>query len=201
PAPAPTPTPAPPRGASPLLSVRGVDAGYGALDVLFAVDLHVAEGEIVALLGTNGAGKSTLLRVVAGLLAPRHGSVLLAGRDVSGVPAHRLAAQGVALAPGREGVFPTLSVNEHLRLAAGRGPRRTRADSATEVRRRAFDTFPALARRAREQAGNLSGGEQQMLSLALALVGRPRLLLVDELSLGLSPAVLDELLDVLSALR
>ncbi|MGH8972785.1 MAG: ATP-binding cassette domain-containing protein [Acidimicrobiia bacterium] len=178
-----------------LLSCRNLDVGYGPVQVLFGVDFEVSEGELVALLGTNGAGKSTLLKAVAGLVTPRAGTVELAGRDVTGHSAEARARSGVALMPGGKGVFPGLTVEEHLRLAGWlfRGDRRRWAGAREEV----LGLFPHLGERLDQPAANLSGGEQQMLALAQTLMGRPRLLLVDELSLGLAPTVVGHLLGVL----
>lgn len=180
---------------TPILSCRALDVGYGAVQVLFGVDFEVAEGELVALLGTNGAGKSTLLKAVAGLVTPMAGTVEFAGSNVTGRSAESLARAGMALMPGGRGVFPGLSVDDHLRLAGWlyRGDRDRLAAARAEV----LELFPLLAVRLDQPAANLSGGEQQMLALAQTLMGRPRLLLVDELSLGLAPAVVAHLLDVL----
>jgi branched-chain amino acid transport system ATP-binding protein len=169
--------------------------GYGPVQVLFGVDFEVSEGELVALLGTNGAGKSTLLKAVAGLVAPGAGTVTLDGRDVTGASTEARARAGVALMPGGKGVFPGLTVEEHLRLAGWlfRSDRRRWA----EARHEALELFPHLAERLDQPAANLSGGEQQMLALAQTLMGKPRLLLVDELSLGLAPTVVGHLLGVL----
>jgi branched-chain amino acid transport system ATP-binding protein len=180
---------------TPILSCRKLDVAYGPVQVLFGVDFEVAEGELVALLGTNGAGKSTLLKAVAGLVTPVAGTIGFAGRDVTGDSAEARARGGMALMPGGKGVFPGLSVDEHLRLAGWlyRGDRERLADARSEV----LELFPLLALRMDQPAANLSGGEQQMLALAQTLMGRPRLLMVDELSLGLAPAVVGHLLGVL----
>ena len=180
---------------TPLLSCRRLDVSYGRVQVLFGVDLEVAEGELVALLGTNGAGKSTLLKAVAGLVIPVAGTVELDGVDVTSVAAESRARAGVALMPGGKGVFPGLTVEEHLRLAGWlfRGDRARCAAARDEV----LGLFPLLELRLDQPAANLSGGEQQMLALAQTLMGRPRLLLVDELSLGLAPTVVGQLLGVL----
>ncbi|HVW30954.1 MAG TPA: ATP-binding cassette domain-containing protein, partial [Acidimicrobiia bacterium] len=183
-------SPAPVAGA-PVLSLRGLTASYGSLQVLFGVDLDVAEGEVVALLGTNGAGKSTVLRAVAGLLPATAGSVTLDGAPVGGMPADRIAASGFSLMPGGRGVFPTLSVDDNLRLATWR--LRSDPPAATAARDEMLALFPVLAERRSIMAGNLSGGEQQMLSLAMAFVTKPRVLCIDELSLGLAPAVVAQL--------
>ena len=176
-----------------VLHVDGLTAAYGPLQVLFGVDLDVAEGEIVALLGTNGAGKSTVLRAVAGLVPGTGGTVRLDGAELRGVPTDRIAASGLALMPGGRGVFPTLTVDDNLRLATWL----LRSDpvKAAAAREEMLDLFPALRERLPVMAGNLSGGEQQMLSLAMAFVTRPRVLCIDELSLGLAPAVVGQLCD------
>jgi ABC-type branched-subunit amino acid transport system ATPase component len=183
----------------PLVSCRGLDVAYGRVQVLFGVDFEVAEGELVTLLGTNGAGKSTLLKAVAGLLVPFAGRVELGGVDVTHLGAEGLARSGVSLMPGGRGVFPGLTVDEHLRLAGWvfRGDRARVAAARRDV----LDLFPILAERHDQPAGNLSGGEQQMLALAQAFMARPRLLLVDELSLGLAPAVVAQLLELVRSIH
>jgi ABC-type branched-subunit amino acid transport system ATPase component/ABC-type branched-subunit amino acid transport system permease subunit len=182
-----------------LLDVRGVEVGYGGVPVLFGVDLGVRRGEVVALLGTNGAGKSTLLRAISGLATPDAGQVLLDGDDITGEPAHVVAGRGVGQMPGGAGVFPTLSVADNLRVA-GWLHRRDRSGAAAPLAR-LQRLFPVLRDRADEQAGNLSGGQQQMLALAMAVLARPRLLMIDELSLGLAPAVVGQLLRFVDQLR
>ena len=181
------------------LTLRGLTASYGSLQVLFGVDLDVEEGEIVALLGTNGAGKSTVLRAVAGLLPSTGGTITLDGTDLSGVPTDRIAASGFSLMPGGRGVFPTLTVDDNLRLATWL----LRADpaGAAAARDEMLDLFPVLRDRLGIMAGNLSGGEQQMLSLAMAFVTRPKVLCIDELSLGLAPAVVAQLCDRVRAIH
>ncbi len=182
-----------------LLVVEGLEAGYGPVKILFGVDLHVAEGEAVALLGTNGAGKSTLLRALSGLLRPDQGTVTFGGEDITGLPAHRIAGLGLAQVPGGAGVFPTLSVADNLQAAGWL--LRGRPDELGDARREALELFPVLAERADQQAGTLSGGEQQMLALAMVLLTRPKLLLIDELSLGLAPEVVGRLLAAIDVLR
>jgi ABC-type branched-subunit amino acid transport system ATPase component/ABC-type branched-subunit amino acid transport system permease subunit len=190
-----SPDPAP--AAAALLTCRAVDARYGAMQVLFGVDLAVSEGEVVALLGTNGAGKSTMLKAVAGLLPPGHGQVWFDGSDISGLSPQQRVASGLALVPAKA-IFPSLTVAENLRVAAWL-TRRAEPD-LTAAHRQVDDLFPNLAGRDRQVAGTLSGGQQQMLSLAMALLTRPRMLLIDELSLGLAPAVVSRLLDVVREL-
>src|SRR5439155_7229410 len=152
--------------------VRDLDAGYGAVRVLSGVDVSVGEGEIVALLGTNGAGKSTLVRVVAGLVRAERGSVRMAGEDVGRLTPERIARRGVAVAPGGQGVFPSLTVGENLRMAAWTGGGRAGRRAAVAD---ALDRFPLLRPRLEEPAAALSGGQQQLLTLAMALTARPRL--------------------------
>jgi ABC-type branched-subunit amino acid transport system ATPase component/MFS family permease len=178
-------------GRSPLLAVRNLHVSYGQLQVLFDVDLDVAEGEVVALLGTNGAGKSTLLRAVSGVTEADYGAVILDGRDITHAPPNEIAALGVAQVPGGAGVFPSLTVSENLRAAAWM----LRRDDAEVQARidRVLETFPVLEDRLQEPAADLSGGQQQMLALGMALLSQPRLLLVDELSLGLAPLVVGQL--------
>ena len=180
--------------AKPLLSCRGIDMSYGPVQILFGVDFDVAPGEIVALLGTNGAGKSTLLKGICGLVKPKQGSVSFAGRDITNLPADATTKLGVSLMPGGKGVFPTLSVAENLRLASWliRGEAARVEAARTEV----FTLFPILEQRQHQMAGNLSGGEQQMLALGGALMTSPQLLMIDELSLGLAPTIVSQLLDV-----
>lgn len=171
----------------PLLSLTGVIAGYNGATVLRAVDLTVAEGEVVALLGSNGAGKTTILRVASGSLATTEGTVRFAGEAVKSGSTTQLARQGLAHVPEGRGIFFGLTVREHFRL----GDSRTRGDIDL-----AYEYFPRLKEFEDRRAGLLSGGEQQMLALALALSRRPRLLLVDELSLGLAPVIVERLLPI-----
>ena len=182
-----------------LLRCSDVGASYGQLQVLFGVDLEVFEGEIVALLGTNGAGKSTLLRSVTGLLPASQGRVVFAGRDITAVPTEKIAASGLTMMPGGRGLFPSLTVSENLRVASW--PLRKDRKTAEAARAEAAALFPILGERSGQLAGNLSGGEQQMLSLAMAFLVKPRLLCIDELSLGLAPAIVTTLLDAVRAIH
>jgi ABC-type branched-subunit amino acid transport system ATPase component/predicted MFS family arabinose efflux permease len=182
-----------------LLLARGIDVHYDNVQVLFGVDLEVDEGEIVALLGTNGAGKSTLLRAMSGLVQASGGAVVFDGRDMTHTPPNEVAARGVSQVPGGQGVFTQLSVADNLRLAAWQQRR-----DAAEVRAataRVLEIFPMLRPRLQEPAGNLSGGQQQMLTLGMAFIAKPRLLMIDELSLGLAPAVVGQLLEMVRELR
>jgi len=180
--------------AEPILSCRGVDVSYGPVQVLFEVDFDVTEGELVALLGTNGAGKSTLLKGVCGLVKPKHGTVTFAGDDVTNLPADVTTKRGISLMPGGKGVFPTLSVVENLRLASWLI--KDRPADVEAARAEVFELFPVLERRQDQMAGDLSGGEQQMLALGGALMTKPRMLMIDELSLGLAPTIVGQLLEV-----
>ncbi|MDP9164551.1 MAG: ATP-binding cassette domain-containing protein [Actinomycetota bacterium] len=178
-----------------FLSCRGIDAGYDKVQILFGVDLDVAEGEIVALLGTNGAGKSTLLRAISGLLRPTAGSIRLAGRELVGADPGAIAAMGVVQVPGGKAVFPTLTVAEHFRAGCWLFAAEQKAETAARIEA-VLDMFPRLRERWGQLAGNLSGGEQQQLALGMAFVAKPKLLIIDELSLGLAPAIVGQLLDI-----
>jgi len=178
-----------------LLSVRGLTAGYGPIEVLHGIDLDVNEGEIAVILGANGAGKTTTMRAVSGMI-PRSGTVELDGRDISRTGAEKLVRQGIAHVPQGRGTFPDLSVIDNLRTGAY-----TRRSGVSSDIDRWFGVFPRLAERRDQKAGSLSGGEQQMLAIARALMSRPRLLLCDEPSLGLAPLITQEVFDVLRKLN
>jgi ABC-type branched-subunit amino acid transport system ATPase component/ABC-type branched-subunit amino acid transport system permease subunit len=182
-----------------LLTCEGVEASYGSLQVLFGIDIGVERNELLALLGTNGAGKSTVLKSIAGLLPPNRGSVTFDGRDITGLPAEEIARLGLSLMPGGKGLFPTLTVSENLRLACWM--LRHDPGAAQAMRDEAVAMFPILGARHDQLAGDLSGGEQQQLSLAMAFVTRPKLLLIDELSLGLAPTVVDRLVEKVRAIH
>ena len=171
-----------------VLEVRGLDAGYGSLAVVRDLDLVVAEAEVVALLGPNGAGKTTTLLTISGLLRPLAGEIVYLGRGVVGARPHLLARQGMAHVPDDRGLFPGLTVQEHLELGGAR------KDATVAERVRGW--FPALDPLMRRRVGLLSGGEQQMLALAQALLRAPRLLMIDEMSLGLAPMVVERLLPI-----
>lgn len=181
------------------LDVRALTAGYGRLEVLHGLDLTVGAGELVAVLGANGAGKTTLLRTLSGLLRPTGGSVQLDGRELGGVPADKVAGLGLAHVPENRLVFPTLSVDDNLRLGAY-GHRRDRAGVAAD-RDRVLELFPRLRQRGDQAAGTLSGGEQQMLAVARGLMARPRVLVLDEPSVGLAPRIIAEIFTALDRLR
>jgi ABC-type branched-subunit amino acid transport system ATPase component/predicted MFS family arabinose efflux permease len=182
-----------------LLLVRGLNVSYGQVQVLFDVDLEVDEGEIIALLGTNGAGKSTLLKAICGVVEADKGAVIFDGRDITHAPPNEIAAFGITQVPGGQGVFPGLSVAENLRIAGWleRHHREQSAERVTEV----LTMFPVLSGRLDDIAANLSGGQQQMLALSMAFLARPRLLLIDELSLGLAPVIVEQLLPIIEVIR
>ena len=185
-------------GRSELLLLRDVQVAYGNVQVLFGVDLEIAEGDVVALLGTNGAGKSTLLNAISGVTEADRGAIVFDGRDITHAPPEQIAAMGIAQVPGGKGVFPSLSVQENLELATWLH----RDDPELAARTaRVHELFPILTERADRPAGDLSGGQQQMLALAMALLGKPRLLMIDELSLGLAPVVVAQLLPVVEEFR
>ncbi|MEI6570023.1 MAG: MFS transporter [Actinomycetes bacterium] len=182
-----------------MLLVRGLDVGYDGVQVLFKVDFEVDEGEIVALLGTNGSGKSTLLKAISGLVEASAGAVIFDGRDMTYAPPHEVAGLGITQVPGGQGVFPTLTVKENLHLAGWLHRKdKNRVKVATEE---VLELFPILRERLEEPAGNLSGGQQQMLTLGMAFIERPRLLMIDELSLGLAPVVVGQLLQIVERIR
>ncbi len=184
-----------------LLAVEGLDAGYGHTNVVRGVDLHVDVGEIVSLIGSNGAGKSTLLKAVVGLVTPSAGTVHFDGRPVTGQKPEKLVAQGVALVPEGRLLFGPLSVNDNLALGAYATRGASKRAVAEERLARVHELFPVLRDRAEQSASTLSGGEQQMLAVGRALMSGPRLLLLDEPSLGLAPKVIAEIFSALERLR
>ncbi len=179
------------QGKATLLMIRDLDVSYDTVQVLFGVSMDVDEGEIVALLGTNGAGKSTLLKAITGVVEAGRGAVVFDGREMTFTPPDEVAQRGLVLMPGGQGVFPSLSVAENLQVAAHLIPESELAARMAEV----FEFFPELSARGAEPAANLSGGQQQMLALAMVMLARPRLLAIDELSLGLAPIIVQRLLD------
>ncbi|NLG85072.1 MAG: ABC transporter ATP-binding protein [Firmicutes bacterium] len=177
-----------------ILEVNDVHVYYGAIHALKGISFAVAEGEIVTLIGANGAGKSTTLKTISGLLRPRSGSIRFAGEDLTRIPAHRIVARGISQVPEGRRVFANLTVMENLELGAY-----CRSD-ATGIRKdleRVFSLFPRLAERRRQLAGSLSGGEQQMLAMARGLMSRPRLMLMDEPSMGLAPLLVQEIFRII----
>jgi branched-chain amino acid transport system ATP-binding protein len=175
------------------LAVEGLHSYYDASHVLQGVDLTVGVGRVVGLLGRNGAGKTTLLKSIMGIVAPRHGRVLIDGTDLAGAPPHRIARAGLGYVPETRGIFPSLAVEENLMLAARRG--------APWTLERVWQSFPALAARRHAGGGQLSGGEQQMLSIARALMTGPRVLLLDEPTEGLAPLMIEAIERILTSLK
>ena len=188
-----------------LLRIQGLCAGYGLGQVLFGIDLHIGPGEIIGLLGRNGMGKTTLVRSIMGFIKPGQGQILFAGQAITAWPPHRVAQQGIALVPEGRQVFANLSVTEHL-TAFQRGSKDTdrvlgKNGAQAWTPERLFELFPRLADRRSHMGNQLSGGEQQMLAIARALVTNPRLLILDEATEGLAPLVREEVWRVLSLLR
>ena len=180
-----------------MLSVEGLRSRYGRIEVLHGVDLEVRQGEIVAVIGANGAGKTTLLRCLSGVQPVSSGTITFRGEPLTGVPAHRRLARGLAQSPEGRQIFTNLTVEENLRLGAYlHADERVRRDMAE-----AYAMFPVLEEKRRLSAGGLSGGQQQMLAIARALMGRPRCLLLDEPSLGLAPILAAQILDVVRGLK
>jgi branched-chain amino acid transport system ATP-binding protein len=177
-----------------LLEVRDLEVAYGGIAAVRGIDFEVAQGELVALIGANGAGKTTTLKALAGMLAPSGGSVHFDGKSITRTPSHRLIRQGVALVPEGRGVFTRLTVEENL--AMGAYIRDDRAGVRTDLERM-FELFPRLKERRAQVAGTLSGGEQQMLAIGRALMSRPRLLLLDEPSMGLAPLMVQKIFEVI----
>jgi len=182
----------------PLLRVSGLCSGYGPVQVLYGIDIEVRRGEVVALLGPNGAGKTTLLRTVAGQLPPTAGTVTVDGRGVGGLAPERVVAAGVVLVDEGRQVFPTLTVAENLTMGAHR--RRLPARTLQAECDRAYDLFPRLAERRDQLAGRLSGGEQQMLVIARALLAEPELMMIDEASMGLAPTIAELVFETIGRL-
>ncbi len=191
-----TTSPPTPRAAvEPALAVKGVRAGYGRIEVLHGVDLAVPSGSVFALLGPNGAGKSTLLKVVSGRVRATKGTVSIGGTHIGHRPAEALVHLGLCSIPEGRGIFPNLTVRENLWMWTYKG-----GISMAEVESRAYEVFPRLGTRSRQLAGTLSGGEQQMLAVSRALVTEPKILLLDELSMGLAPLIVGELYEVVGRL-
>ncbi|WP_432827284.1 ABC transporter ATP-binding protein [Dactylosporangium sp. CA-092794] len=180
-----------------MLSIDRIESGYGLVPALRGVSLRVAPGEIVAVLGPNGAGKSTLLRTVSGLLATRSGAISLNGRRLDGLPAHKIARLGVAHVVEGRGILPNLTIRDNLRLGSFLRASRAGEQEGLDA---ALDRFPWMRPRLGDLGGRLSGGQQQMLAIARALLGEPKVLLLDEPSLGLAPKIIDELFEVIGRL-
>ena len=180
-----------------MLKVNDLQVYYGSIHAVKGISFEVREGEIVTLIGANGAGKSTTLNTVAGLLKPRGGSIEFEGESLVGVPAHKMVSRGIALCPEGRRVFTEMSVKENLEMGAF-----TRSDvEARESRKLVYDRFPRLLERKGQSAGTLSGGEQQMLAMGRALMSKPKLLMLDEPSMGLAPILVQEIFDIIKSLH
>jgi branched-chain amino acid transport system ATP-binding protein len=178
----------------PVLQVEDIHSYYGAIEALKGISIEVYEGEIVTLIGSNGAGKTTTLRSISGIVPPRTGRIIYQGRDITGLPGHKVASMGVAHSPEGRRIFPRMTVLENLEMGAF-----TRRDAAA-IRAdidRVYDMFPRLKERAKQKAGTMSGGEQQMLAMGRALMAQPTVLLLDEPSLGLAPVIVDKIYEII----
>jgi branched-chain amino acid transport system ATP-binding protein len=189
--------PQPAAGAAPLLSVRGVQTFYGKIQALRGVDVDVYPGEIVTMIGANGAGKSTLMMTICGSPQASHGQILYQGEDITRMPTHSIMARRIAQSPEGRRVFPRMTVMENLQMGALLLDGKHFDDDLRKV----FDLFPRLSERRNQRGGTLSGGEQQMLAIGRALMGRPRLLLLDEPSLGLAPLIVKQIFEVIRTLN
>ena len=180
-----------------ILDVKNLNVYYGAIHAVKDISFHVEEGEIVTLIGANGAGKSTTLQTISGLLHPRTGSIEFKGKPVHGVPAHKLVAHGLAQVPEGRRVFQQMTVEENLEMGAFTQPNATVAPSLERV----YQQFPRLKERRRQIAGTLSGGEQQMLAMGRALMSNPKLLMLDEPSMGLAPILVEQIFEIIQSLH
>lgn len=181
-----------------MLTLENVSVNYGAIEALTGISMHVETGEVVTLIGANGAGKTTTLRTITGLLQPRAGKITFEGEDIGGRATHRLVAKGISMSPEGRGVFANLSVRENLQMGAYL--KKDKRAIAAEMER-AFHMFPRLKERESQKAGTLSGGEQQMLAIGRALMSQPRLLLLDEPSLGLAPLVVHTIFEAIDEIK
>jgi branched-chain amino acid transport system ATP-binding protein len=181
-------------GATPILQVEDIHSFYGSIEALKGISLEVYEGEIVTLIGSNGAGKTTTLRSISGIVPPREGAIYYLGKDITGMPGHQVASIGIAQSPEGRRIFPRMTVLENLEMGAF-----TRKDNAA-IRadvERVYEMFPRLKERQKQKAGTMSGGEQQMLAMGRALMAQPKLLLLDEPSLGLAPVIVDKIYEII----
>jgi branched-chain amino acid transport system ATP-binding protein len=185
----------------PLLELRGVSTFYGAIQALRGVSVMVSQGEIVTLIGANGAGKSTLMNTICGSPRARAGRILLDGKDIAGLPTHEIMHMGLAQSPEGRRIFPRMSVHENLLMGAQAAGNSANMRDYDATRERVFELFPRLKERLAQRGGTLSGGEQQMLAIGRALMSRPRLLLLDEPSLGLAPLVVRQIFGAIRALN
>jgi branched-chain amino acid transport system ATP-binding protein len=183
-----------------LLELEDVHVHYGKIEALKGISFSVEEGEVVTLIGSNGAGKTTTLRTISGVRPISGGSIRFQGRDIAGVPAHRRVEMGICQAPEGRGIFPGMTVLENLDMGAYSRPRSQRADVQTDLKR-VFDLFPRLAERRNQPGGTLSGGEQQMLAIGRALMSHPRLMLLDEPSMGLAPKLVTQIFSIVTEIN
>ena len=181
----------------PLLEVEDIHAHYGTIEALKGISLSVEEGEVVTLIGSNGAGKSTTLRAISGLTPASAGAVRIGGLDITRVPAHEIVSHGIALAPEGRHCFPRMTVRENLDL----GAHRRRGPEVAEDLERIFSLFPRLQERAKQKAGTMSGGEQQMLAIGRALMARPRVLMLDEPSMGIAPILVQRIYETITEIN
>jgi len=181
-----------------MLTLENISVSYGAIEALNDISMHVEKGEVVTLIGANGAGKTTTLRTITGLLSPKRGRILFEGDDISSKPTHKLVARGISMSPEGRGVFANLTVRENL--AMGAYLQKDKRVIAADMEK-AFAMFPRLKERESQKAGTLSGGEQQMLAMGRALMSRPRMLLLDEPSLGLAPLVVHTIFEAIENIR
>jgi branched-chain amino acid transport system ATP-binding protein len=184
-----------------MLRVKNCESGYGKLHVLKGISLHVGSGEIVTIIGANGAGKSTFLNTIAGIVRPRAGEIMFDGNDIRAVPPHTIVAMGCCLVPEGRRVFAPMTVEENLTLGAYSQLRKRNISFVKKEQDRVFGLFPVLKERRRQLAGTLSGGEQQMLAIGRALMSNPRLIMLDEPSMGLAPLVVKSIFQTITALR
>jgi branched-chain amino acid transport system ATP-binding protein len=180
-----------------LLEVEDIHTFYGAIEALRGVSLTVEEGEVVTMIGSNGAGKSTTLRSITSLSPPRSGKIMFAGEDITRVPAHEIVSRGIALSPEGRHCFPRMTVRENLELGAFR----RQGDGVSEDLERVFELFPRLQERERQKAGTMSGGEQQMLAIGRALMASPKLLMLDEPSMGIAPILVQRIYETIAEIN
>jgi branched-chain amino acid transport system ATP-binding protein len=177
----------------PLLEVKNLDSSYGDLQVLWDVSLHVERGELISIIGANGAGKTTLLKSIVGVVKPKRGSIIFNGNRIDGYPPHKIVSEGVVYVPEGRRVFPRMTVVDNLRMGAYTKAARERVEDSLKY---VFERFPILKERRNQAAGTLSGGEQQMLAIARGLMSLPKLLLLDEPSMGLAPVMVTKIFDI-----
>ncbi len=187
-----------PAPGAPMLTVENIHVYYGNIAAVKGISIEVQKGEIVTLIGSNGAGKSTTMRAISGLISPRRGSITFEGRKISGMPGHQVTALGISQSPEGRRIFGRMTVDENLDLGAFL---RNDKDGIREDRDKVYDLFPRLKERVHQKAGTLSGGEQQMLAVARALMGRPRLLMLDEPSMGLAPLLVELIFNTIKQIR